>query len=531
MKWWDQIPLSSSFECLVLSQLFPLSPFSFIKTLFSSSSLSALNVVSSAYLRLLIFLLALLIPACASSSPAFHMMCVLPFIKIKFHLFVPFVFGASSFVMFLSCVGSPAICRGPVAVGSVTPPSALAEWGSMGCCPHGPCLGLPPAPENLPVPSTSSPAPALHSSPSCSQRAFTLGDPPPAPRPLVPSTSASRPPLYLFVSTVSQLPFACRSAALHRLGPLLEDRSSALWVSQPWHVVPSPALLSLSLPHSSLVTEGADCYYWTALFLEGIMKHQLFHLSEITLRPLLQNFGHWQRCVSHAPSLSILQWHTHKITRLWRPPLSSLPLSLGLPRLPAPVSDSGHEYSGGRVLVQQAVTQKPLAGGGGGVAFSLGARCGWWHIQCLAEPEASEWALRVWPPTHTLLWPGPRNVQIRLRGSDLCISLWRCHWRRPISRHPQSEPGGRGQPQRATALLPQVMRLTARPPWSPVTSVVSDESRYAQVPPRWDLFPQEGKAHPSWLIVKTAYNWGRFRHLVSFLSRDPRNSRTWKGLA
>ena len=32
-------------------------------------------VVSSAYLRLLIFLLAILIPACASSSPAFLVMC------------------------------------------------------------------------------------------------------------------------------------------------------------------------------------------------------------------------------------------------------------------------------------------------------------------------------------------------------------------------------------------------------------------------------------------------------------------------
>ena len=42
--------------------------------LFSSSSISALGVVSSAYLRLLIFLPAILIPACASSSPAFHMM-------------------------------------------------------------------------------------------------------------------------------------------------------------------------------------------------------------------------------------------------------------------------------------------------------------------------------------------------------------------------------------------------------------------------------------------------------------------------
>ena len=37
-------------------------------------SLSAVRVVSSAYLRLLIFLPAILIPACASSRPAFLMM-------------------------------------------------------------------------------------------------------------------------------------------------------------------------------------------------------------------------------------------------------------------------------------------------------------------------------------------------------------------------------------------------------------------------------------------------------------------------
>ena len=42
--------------------------------LFSSSLLSAIGVVSSAYLKLLLFLLAILIPACASSSPAFLMM-------------------------------------------------------------------------------------------------------------------------------------------------------------------------------------------------------------------------------------------------------------------------------------------------------------------------------------------------------------------------------------------------------------------------------------------------------------------------
>ena len=51
-----------------------LSSFTFIKRLFSSSLLSAIRVVSSAYLRLLIFLPAILIPACASSSPAFLMM-------------------------------------------------------------------------------------------------------------------------------------------------------------------------------------------------------------------------------------------------------------------------------------------------------------------------------------------------------------------------------------------------------------------------------------------------------------------------
>ena len=43
----------------------------FIKRLFSSFSLFAIRVGSSAYLRLLIFLLAILFPACASSSPEF----------------------------------------------------------------------------------------------------------------------------------------------------------------------------------------------------------------------------------------------------------------------------------------------------------------------------------------------------------------------------------------------------------------------------------------------------------------------------
>ena len=53
---------------------FSLPSFTFIKRLFSSSSLSAIRVVSSVYLRLLIFLLAILIPAYTLSSPAFLMM-------------------------------------------------------------------------------------------------------------------------------------------------------------------------------------------------------------------------------------------------------------------------------------------------------------------------------------------------------------------------------------------------------------------------------------------------------------------------
>ena len=48
--------------------------FIFIKRLFSSSSPCAKMVVASAYLRILIFLPAILIPACDSSSLEFHMM-------------------------------------------------------------------------------------------------------------------------------------------------------------------------------------------------------------------------------------------------------------------------------------------------------------------------------------------------------------------------------------------------------------------------------------------------------------------------
>ena len=59
------------FWMLSLKPTFSLSSFTFINRLFSFSLLSAIRVVSSAYLRLLTFLPEILIPDCASSCPAF----------------------------------------------------------------------------------------------------------------------------------------------------------------------------------------------------------------------------------------------------------------------------------------------------------------------------------------------------------------------------------------------------------------------------------------------------------------------------
>ena len=61
------------FLMLSFKSVFSLTSFTLIQRLFSSSSLSATRVVSSAYLRLLIFLLGILFLACDSSSLAFYM--------------------------------------------------------------------------------------------------------------------------------------------------------------------------------------------------------------------------------------------------------------------------------------------------------------------------------------------------------------------------------------------------------------------------------------------------------------------------
>ena len=67
------MPRSYFFEYCVLSQPFHSLLLPSSRSSLGSSSLFVIRVVSSAYLWLLVFLLAILILACGSSSPAFHM--------------------------------------------------------------------------------------------------------------------------------------------------------------------------------------------------------------------------------------------------------------------------------------------------------------------------------------------------------------------------------------------------------------------------------------------------------------------------
>ena len=73
LPWVDGIRFHDLSFLRVLSQLFH-SPVSLSSRDSNCSFLSAISVVSSAYLRLLIFLPGVLIPACASSILAFHIM-------------------------------------------------------------------------------------------------------------------------------------------------------------------------------------------------------------------------------------------------------------------------------------------------------------------------------------------------------------------------------------------------------------------------------------------------------------------------
>ena len=78
------------FWMLSFKLAFSLSPFTFIKRLFNSSLLSAIWVVSSAYLRLLIFLPEILIPACASSS-LFFLFKIDEVILFKFYTYLFYI--------------------------------------------------------------------------------------------------------------------------------------------------------------------------------------------------------------------------------------------------------------------------------------------------------------------------------------------------------------------------------------------------------------------------------------------------------
>ena len=74
-SWHHEDAMIFVFWMLSFKPTFSLSSFTFIKRLFQSSSLSAIRVVSSAYLRLLTFLPAILISGCDSSNPAFLYRC------------------------------------------------------------------------------------------------------------------------------------------------------------------------------------------------------------------------------------------------------------------------------------------------------------------------------------------------------------------------------------------------------------------------------------------------------------------------
>ena len=78
------------FCMLSLKSYFSPLSFALIKRLFSFSSLSAIRLVSSTYVRLLIFLQTILIPDCGSSSPGFHMRYSV--YKVQFHCLLSHIY-------------------------------------------------------------------------------------------------------------------------------------------------------------------------------------------------------------------------------------------------------------------------------------------------------------------------------------------------------------------------------------------------------------------------------------------------------
>ena len=89
------MPWSWFLECWVLNQL-SLSSFTFIRRLFSSTLLSTIRVVSSEYLRLLIFFPELLFPDYDSSSLAFCIMHSAYQLNKQVKIYTPFTYFFSN---------------------------------------------------------------------------------------------------------------------------------------------------------------------------------------------------------------------------------------------------------------------------------------------------------------------------------------------------------------------------------------------------------------------------------------------------
>ena len=113
MKWWDQIILT--FWMLSFKPTFSLCSFTFIKRLCSFSLLSAIRMVSSTYLSLLIFLLEILIPVCASCWWLLDMSTV----EEQKQTTRYFILTSSQFTGLwhslrskFSCIGSSWVCKG-----------------------------------------------------------------------------------------------------------------------------------------------------------------------------------------------------------------------------------------------------------------------------------------------------------------------------------------------------------------------------------------------------------------------------------
>lgn len=147
--------------------------------------------------------------------------------------------------------------------------------------------------------------------------------------------------------------------------------------------------------------------------------------------------------------------------------------------------------------------------------------------QCLADPGDGGQVLSVYRPPHCCD-PPPETFESDA-GNQTCSSA--CGYvieegsaATGAQCHVQSEPGRWAWPQRAAGALSQAGCLTDRHSLPGFLSLAWFRMR-VDVPQRLLAkahFHRKAEAHPSWLRVRTAYNWGRFRHFLPFLPSDPR---------